>query len=657
MSGADGSHGRRRHGPTVLGDGRTRFSVWAPRAERVEVVLEGADPVALGREADGYHVGVVAAGAGTRYRFRLDGRGPFADPASRLQPEGVHGPSEVVAGVVVGPAAGPGAGTGRAPGAPVAPWRGMPRAAQVVCEVHVGTFSPAGTFDGVADRLPALAGAGYTAVELMPVAAFPGTRNWGYDGVFPYAVQASYGGPEGLRRLTGAAHRLGLAVLLDVVYNHLGPEGAVQEEFGPYLTDRYATPWGKAVNVDGPGSDEVRRYFVEHACYAVGDLGVDGLRLDAVHEIADQSASGFVAELCAAVHAEGRRLGRTVTVVAESPANDPRLVTPAAAGGIGCDGVWNDDFHHALRVALPGQDDRYFGDYDGVADLAEALVSGFVATGRHVASRGRRHGAPPARPLGGDRLVVFAQNHDQIGNGGHGRRLAAELGLAAQFPVAAAVLLSGWVPLRFMGEEYGETAPFHFFVDHSDPDLVEAVRAGRRREVGESGGGDPPDPAGVATFEACRPDPGLAATGLHAELLAWQQELLALRQSEPALGSLEPERSSCWYDEVSRTVVLVRRCDDYLWGRDVAVLLRLADSEATVTCPLLEGCALEVLAARHAGALVPGERRTPELDGALPLDLGPYGTLVAALRRPSGDHYHRADGTRHSAVPPRPPRP
>lgn len=612
-------------------------------------MLDAGDTVPLGREPDGYHVVVAEAGPGSRYRFRLDGRGPFADPASRLQPEGVHGPSEVVAE--------PGTGMVAPVGGAQLPWRGVPLSAQVVCEVHVGAFSPEGTFDGLAARLAELAEAGYTAVELMPVAAFPGTRNWGYDGVFPFAVHAGYGGPEGLSRLCESAHRLGLAVIVDVVYNHLGPEGAVQEEYGPYLTDRYTTPWGKAVNVDGPGSDEVRRYFVEHACYLVGGLGVDGLRLDAVHEIADRSASGFVAELCAAVHAEGRRLGRTVTVVAESPDNDPRLVTSPAAGGVGCDGVWNDDFHHALRVGLTRQKDRYFGDYDGVADLAEALVSGFVAAGRRVASRQRRHGAPPGRPLGGDRLLVFSQNHDQIGNGGFGRRLTAELGLEAQFPIAAAVLLSGWVPLRFMGEEYGETAPFHFFVDHGDPGLVEAVRRGRRAEIGESGGGEPPDPADPATFDACRPDPRLATTGLHAELLAWQRQLLALRRAEPALGTLEPERSTCWYEEASRSVVLLRRCDDYLAGRDVAVLVRLDDAEATLTCPLLEGCALEALAVRRVHGLEPGERRTPEPDGALPLTTGPFAVLVAGVRRPSGDHYHRGSGVRSSSSPPRPPLP
>ena len=612
------------------------------------MVLDGGAVVALGREQDGYHVGVADARPGTRYRFLLDGRGPFADPASRSQPEGVHGPSQVVG--EPSPAPPPSAGGAETP------WRGMPLSAQVICEVHVGTFSPSGTFDGLAERLPALAAAGYTAIEVMPVGAFPGARNWGYDGVFPFAVQASYGGPEGLSRLCGVAHRLGLAVLVDVVYNHLGPEGAVQEELGPFLTDRYRTPWGRAVNVDGPGSDEVRRYLVEHACYLVGGIGVDGLRLDAVHEIADQTASGFVAELTAAVHAEGRRLGRTVTVVAESPANDPRLVTPPEAGGVGCDGVWNDDLHHALRVSCTGQQDRYFGDYRGVADLAEALVSGFVLTGRPSRFRGRRHGAPASHPLGGDRLVVFAQNHDQIGNGGLGRRLADELGLEAQFPLAAVVLLSGFVPLRFMGEEYGETAPFHYFVDHGDPGLTEAVRRGRRAEVGAAGGAEPPDPADEATFVACRLDPSLAGSGLHAELLAWQTTLLGLRRAEPALGSLEPERSRCWYEEASRTVVLLRRCDDYLAGDDVAVLVRLAPTDAVVDCPLFEGCALEALASRHVPGLGVGLRRDPDLDGTVPIATGGFAVLVAAVQPRAGDHRHPGSGTRTSAVPARPPR-
>ncbi len=605
-----------RHGAFHLGGGRTRFSVWAPSAERVDLVLEGGGGGRLRRAGSGYHTADLDAPPGTRYRYRLDGRGPFADPASRCQPDGVHGPSEVVERLLAEPTPG---------------WRGVPLAAQVVCEVHVGTFSRGGTFDGVAAALGDLAAAGYTAVELMPVAAFPGTRNWGYDGVFPFAVHAGYGGRAGLARLCAAAHREGLALVLDVVYNHFGPEGCVLEEYGPYLTDRYRTPWGRGVNVDGPGSDEVRRFFVEHALSAVRELGVDGFRLDAVHEIADATASPFVAEIGAALHAEGRRTGRSITVVAESAANDPRLVAPPAAGGTGLDGAWNDDFHHALRVSLTGQRDRYFADYRGVADLATAFAAGFVLTGRVSPSRGRRHGARPSHPIGGEHLVVFAQNHDQIGNGGSGRRLASELPIEAQFPIAAAVLCSGYVPLRFMGEEYGDTAPFHYFTDHGDPQLAAAVREGRRAEVGGAAGGDPPDPQDRATFETCRIDRRLAADGVHAELLEWQRVLLRLRHAEPALGTLEPERSTCWFDEGAGAWVLMRRADPYLGAPPVVVAATMHGDPAVLEPPILDGCRLDVLAARSVPGVSPGTRIGPQGAGPLRISLGAYGVLVAAV--------------------------
>jgi maltooligosyltrehalose trehalohydrolase len=618
-----------RHGAFPVDDRRTRFSVWAPRAANVDLVVTDRVTATLDPVGGGYHQAVAEAPPGTRYRYRLDGRGPFADPASRDQPEGVHGPSAVPA-------------RRRADVSPR--WRGLPMSAYVVCEVHVGTFSAAGTFDGVADGLDHLAGAGYTAIELMPVWAFPGKRNWGYDGVFPFAVHAGYGGREGLIRLNEAAHGCGMAVVLDVVYNHFGPEGCVLEEFGPYTTDRYRTPWGPAVNVDGEGSDEVRRFFVEQALSVVRELGADGLRLDAVHEIPDQTASPFVAELQAALAAESRRLGRTITVVAESPSNDSRLVTPARAGGLGLDGVWNDDFHHALRVALTGQSDRYFGDYRGTADLASALTDGFVVTGRYAPSRGRRHGARPPQPLGGDRLVVFAQNHDQIGNGGYGRRLADELPLEAQFPVAAAVLCSGWVPLRFMGEEYGETAPFHFFTDYGDPALVQAVREGRRSEIGAQAGPESHDPQDPATFEACRPDPSLAAQGMHRQILSWQRLLLELRRREPALGTMEPERSTCWFDETNATFALVRRAARELGGRPVVIVASLHGEATTPSPSILEGARLWVLAARGAGAMAAGDTVVPDAAGRVHLALEAFGVVVAAVEEPvpAGTHGVRA---------------
>ncbi len=618
------------HGPRVLGEHATHFRVWAPRASIVTLVCDDGRREHLAAVGDGYHAATLeGAGPGTRYRYLLDDQGPFADPASRSQPDGVHGASEVVATRAPSPAS----------------WRGVPLAAQVICELHVGTFSPAGTFAGVAEGLDDLARAGYSVIELMPVAEFSGPRNWGYDGVFPFAVQSSYGGPDGLAALVEAAHERGIAVVVDAVYNHIGPEGAVHGHFGPYFTDRYRTPWGDAVNVDGPGSDAVRAYFVEHACYLVGELGVDGLRLDAVHEIVDTSASPFLAELTTTLSALGRALGRTVTVTAESPANDPRLTAAVAAGGLGCDASWDDDFHHALRSTLTGEKDRFFADFHGLADLGTASCRGWVLAGRHSQSFGRRHGAPLPPETSGDRLVVFAQNHDQIANAGRGERLASALPLAAQYPITLCTLLAPFVPLRFMGEEYGETTPFHFFTSHDDPELARAVRRGRAAELS----GDTLDPQDPATFAASRPDRTRAGSAPHADLLDWQRTLLALRRSEPALGSLEPALATPAADVSTSTLALLRRAGAYLDAPAVVTICRFARqphgggeaAPAAVGIPLLGGRRWEVRAARGARGLAPGDVVGGPDAPAPELVLEGYAAVVAVEVREHGPRVGR----------------
>ncbi len=505
--------------------GGVRFTVWAPRARGVQVRVTdaaGEREQALAPIGRGRFEGTdPRARAGGDYRFVLDGERVRADPASRHQPQGVHGPSRV-----------------EDPGAfrwSDTAWRGVPRDELVIYELHVGTFSPSGRFEGVAERLAALAELGVTAIELMPVAAFPGERNWGYDGVFPFAPQASYGGPEGLRRLVDAAHAAGLAVLLDVVYNHLGPEGNVLHDFGPYFTDRYRTPWGPALNFDGPDSDEVRRYFQENALHWVEEYHLDGLRLDAVHAIFDQRARPFLAELAEAIHALGARLGRRVHVIAESDDNDPRLVREPERGGLGLDGLWSDDFHHAVHAALTGEREGYYVDFGRVEHVARAFTRRFVYDDRWSEHRRRRHGAP-ATDVPADRFVVCVQNHDQIGNRARGERLAALLPPPRLRLAAALLLLSPYVPLLFMGEEWGETNPFLYFVDHGDPELLRAVREGRRAEFEAFAWRGPvPDPGSEESFERSRPDPARAARPPHAAVAALYRALLALRRSEPAL--------------------------------------------------------------------------------------------------------------------------
>jgi maltooligosyltrehalose trehalohydrolase len=378
---------------------------------------------------------------------------------------------------------------------------------------------------------------------LMPVAQFPGSRNWGYDGVHPFAVQNSYGGPRSLRALVNACHREGLGVVLDVVYNHLGPEGNYLRDFGPYFTDRYKTPWGEAINFDGPYSDHVRRFFIENALYWISDFHVDALRLDAIHAIVDNSAVPFLEELAREVQSLAARLGRTVHVIAESDLNDSRIVHPREIGGFGCDAQCNDDFHHAVHALLTGERVGYYEDFGSVSQIATACTSGYVYSGQYSAYRQRRFGNSscdvPAR-----RFVVFSQNHDQVGNRAKGDRLSTIVGFEKLKLAAGMVLLSPFVPLLFMGEEYGETAPFQYFVSHADQSLIAAVRKGRTDEFARFGWqGEIPDPQSVETFERSRLNWSLLDTGKHQILREFYAALLGLRRSIPSLSNLSKEHT------------------------------------------------------------------------------------------------------------------
>ncbi|HEX2252442.1 MAG TPA: malto-oligosyltrehalose trehalohydrolase [Thermoanaerobaculia bacterium] len=541
--------------------GVTRFRVWAPRARRVELLISEPGERVLeleaeqgGPERSGYfRAAVEDAAPGTLYRYRLhlaEGGETIerADPASRHQPRGVHGPSEVVASDHPWQAEG---------------WSGVPLADTVLYEIHVGTFSEEGTFEGVIPHLDALAELGVTTLELMPVAQFPGERNWGYDGVYPYAAQHSYGGPAGLRRLVDAAHRKGLAVILDVVYNHLGPEGNHLRDFGPYFTGHYATPWGDALNFDGRGSDGVRRFFVENALAWIAEHRLDGLRLDAVHAIVDNSERPFLQELATAVHALGDKLGRRVHLFAESANNTLRFLRSSEHGGCGMDAQWSDDFHHALHVALTGEDAGYYRDFGRdlgtLRQLARAYREGWVYRGQYSPFRGRRHGEPAAG-VAARRFVVFSQNHDQTGNRMRGERLAALVDFERLKLAAGAVLLSPFTPLLFMGEEYGEVAPFQYFVHHGDADLVEAVRKGRAEEFGAFGWqGEVPDPQDEETFRRSRLDRSRAAQPPNAALRELYRELLRLRREVPALAERSREEVETEVGEDKGLLFLWRR--------------------------------------------------------------------------------------------------
>jgi maltooligosyltrehalose trehalohydrolase len=460
--------------------------------------------------------------AGMDYRFALDGGPPLPDPRSPWQPAGVHGPSRLVDHATVDWTD--------------AGWHPGPLRDAVIYELHVGTFSPAGTFDGVIERLDHLAGLGITHVELMPVNAFPGRYGWGYDGVALYAPHERYGGPDGLRRLVDACHARGLAVLLDVVYNHFGPDGNVTGAYGPYQTDRYRTPWGAAVNLDGPGSDEVRRFFVDNVRMWLRDYHIDGIRIDAVHALVDTSATHLLEQLAEAVRALSLETGRDLVLIAESDLNDPRLVRPVEAGGYGLDATWNDDLHHAIHVALTGEHSGYFEDFTGLPDIARAMSEVYVYGGRYSAHRDRVHGRP-ATGLEPGRFVGFSQNHDQVGNRAVGERLEHLAGPDAAMVAAALVIGGPFVPLLFQGEEWAASTPFQYFTDHEDPALGHAVSEGRRHEFASFGWApeDVPDPQDPATLDRSRLDWSETARPRHAAMLDWYRRLIALRRAHPAL--------------------------------------------------------------------------------------------------------------------------
>jgi len=517
----------RRLGATVLGDGSCRFLVWAPRANSVELRIAWPEKrrVAMEPAGCGYFRAVVeGVSAGTDYKYCLDGDKERPDPASRYQPNGVHGASRVVDGDF--------AWTDSS-------WRGIPLDKYVFYELHVGTFSPEGTFDAIIPRITALKELGITAIEVMPVAQFPGERNWGYDGVYPYAVQASYGGPEGLKRLVDACHQQGMAVALDVVYNHLGPEGNYLGDFGFYFTNVYKTPWGDAINFDEEDSDHVRRYFLENALQWITDFRIDALRLDAIHAIVDRSARTFLEELSATVHAKARELGRHVFLIPESHRNDARLISPPESGGAGYDGVWNDDFHHSLHVLLTGERKGYYEDFGSVEDLATCYREGFLYSGQYAPFWRRRRGNS-SKDVPAKRFVVYSQNHDQIGNRRDGGRLSQIVSFEKLKLAAAAVLLAPNIPLIFMGEEYSETSPFQYFVSHSDAALIEAVRKGRKEEFAQfSWEGETPDPQSEETFRRSKLNWDLQGTGDHGVLRKFYGELLRLRRETPALAALD----------------------------------------------------------------------------------------------------------------------
>ena len=553
------------YGATPLGQDGVQFRVWAPNLTSLAVKLHGESPSTfppstfppstfppstfpMTRCGEDFEVIVPVARPGDFYTLILDEKNGRPDPVSRSQPRGVHGPSQIVD-----------------PESFVwsdHDWKGIPRSEYIFYELHTGTFTPDGTFEGIISRIRSLKELGITAIELMPVAEFPGSRNWGYDGVYLYAPHSAYGGPSGLKKLVNACHREGLAVVLDVVYNHLGPEGNYLAEFGPYFTDRYWTPWGQAINFDGSGSDTVRRFFIENAIYWLTEYHIDALRLDAIHGMFDIGAVHILAELSERFHQQAERLGRQAWVIAESDLNDVRVIRERSVGGYALDAQWHDEFHHAVVSYMTGARQGYMSGFGRFQDIQKAIQDGFVYDGRYSAYR-RRHFGSSSKEDPGDKFVGFIQNHDQIANAAQGCRLS-ELVSLEQYKLAVTLLLcSPCLPLLFMGEEFADTSPFLYFTSHTDPVLARAVTEGRRREYQDFAiPGEFLDPQSPETFRKSKINWALAGEPRHAAVLRLYRHLIALRKRWPCLSNGRKDLTRVDINEDAQWLILDRSDPD-----------------------------------------------------------------------------------------------
>jgi maltooligosyltrehalose trehalohydrolase len=537
-------------GASVRGNETVEFRVWAPNVTNLAVRILGDHLCTIPmmrslKSEDSEFVAVVPhVSEGTDYFYVLEGERERPDPVSRWQPHGVHGPSRIV-----NPASFQWSDQ---------KWIGIPLKDFIIYEFHPGTFTAEGTFENVIPRLPYLRDLGITALEIMPVAEVPGNRNWGYDGASLYAAQSSYGGPDGMKRLVDACHQYGLAAVLDVVYNHLGPEGNYLPEFAPCFTDAHHTPWGKAINYDGPGSDGVRRFIIDNALYWLTEFHVDALRLDAIHGIYDFGARHVLDELAEAFQTQAQRLGRKAWLIAESDLDDVRIISPRSKGGYALDAQWHDDFHHALYAFLTGQREGFLMDFGALGDLSKSIRDGFVFDWKYSRYRQRHHGNSSIdRP--GEQFVGFIQNHDQVANTSRGKRLASLVSPGEQKLAAVLTLCSPFLPLLFMGEEYGETAPFFYFTSFEDHQLANAVRQGRKRELGSHySESDFADPQAVTTFERCKLDWSKTATPPHAEMLRLYRDLISLRKQHASLGNCRKDLTEIQVDEQAKALVMKR---------------------------------------------------------------------------------------------------
>lgn len=570
MTGIDVS--KRSLGINFNSNGKAEVLVWSTSAQKVALKLTATDTILpLIQEEHGYWKGSFdELKPDDLYQFVLDGEKEFPDPTSLSQPEGVHGPSQAI--------------DIKNFDWTDATWNNIPLDQYFLYELHTGTFTPQGTFAGIEEKLDYLKALGINAIEIMPVAQFPGNRNWGYDGVFPYAVQDSYGGAKGLQHLVDTCHKKGLAVILDVVYNHMGPEGNYLGAYGKYFTDKYNTPWGNALNFDDEWCDGVRQYFIENALMWFRDFHIDALRMDAVHAIKDFSPTHILREIKQRVNDLMAETGRTHYLIVELDLNDNRFINPLEQQGYGMDAQWIDEFHHALRVTATGEQTGYYADFSGIGHLAKAYKDAYVYDGQYSPHRKKAFGIKAENNLG-KQFVVFSQNHDQVGNRMLGERTSQLVSFDMQKLMAAAVIVSPYLPMLFMGEEYSEPHPFLYFVSHTDPELAEAVRKGRKAEFAAfHAEGEAPDPVAVATFEESKLQWNLINKEPHQTMLRYYQTLIALRKSQPALRHLSRNDLDVQYNEEQKTLLLHR----WHQGQHIVCLMNFSQEPQSITLPTYE---------------------------------------------------------------------
>ncbi|HYO23173.1 MAG TPA: malto-oligosyltrehalose trehalohydrolase [Flavisolibacter sp.] len=539
---------KRTIGINIGEEGRAIINIWSPLAQSLTVILENEE-IPLTKEAYGYwRTSADKIKEGTKYKIKVDDKMPFPDPASLSQPDGVHGQSEVINLQNFQWSENE--------------WGNLPLEDYIIYELHAGTFTAEGTFASLEKKLDYLKGLGINAIEIMPVAQFPGSRNWGYDGVFPFAVQNSYGGARGLQHLVDACHQKGLAVILDVVYNHLGPEGNYLGAYAPYFTDKYNTPWGNAINFDDAHCDGVRHFFIENALMWFRDFRIDALRLDAVHAIKDFSPVHILKEIRLRVDELMEATGRRHYLIVELDLNDTRFINPVERGGFGMDAQWIDEFHHALRVTAGLEKTGYYSDFSGLAHLAKAYQDAYVYDGQYSPHRNKFFGVK-AQQAEGKQFIVFSQNHDQVGNRMLGERTSELVSFEMQKLLAGAVLVSPYLPMLFMGEEWSEPARFQYFVSHTDPDLAEAVRKGRKAEFAAfHAQGEAPDPVAEETFLRSKLQWHLIEEGKHKTMLQFYKALIQLRKDHAALRNLNRKTITVDFSEEDQTLFLHRRHQD-----------------------------------------------------------------------------------------------